>query len=80
MFRAHVCALIGFVVMLAAAQTQARELALSVDARVGGDSNIFRTENDPVRNRDETADGYFEFSPKVGVREITSISILYKVI
>ncbi|MCA9503951.1 MAG: hypothetical protein KC616_12770 [Myxococcales bacterium] len=50
--------------MLAAAtNASARELELSVDGRVGGDSNILR------RAEDEIEDGFFELSPKVRVRE-----------
>ncbi len=62
MVRAQVCAVFGFV-MLVATSTEARELELSVENRIGGDNNIFGV------SRDQTEDGFYEFAPKLVVRE-----------
>jgi hypothetical protein len=62
MYRALLCAGLGFV-MLSAVSANAREVAFSVDNRIGGDRNILRT-------TDRTkADGYWELVPKVTLRE-----------
>ncbi len=62
MYRVLVSAVFG-VVMLFAASVQAREFVFSVESRIGGDSNIFR-------RHDETVDdGFFEFAPRLIVRE-----------
>ena len=66
MRRAHLCAVLGFGLMLATASSEARELALSADFRVGGDNNIFRTGSNRV------ADGFIEISPRASVRESRS--------
>ena len=68
MVRARICALLGLGLMLAAASTQAREVQFFVENRLGGDSNVFRrdTNDDSV---DPAADGSWELSPRVTVRE-----------
>ena len=63
MFRAQTCAVLGFGLMLAAASTEARELELSVENRIVGDSNVFRTSSD------ERSDAYYALSPRILVRE-----------
>jgi hypothetical protein len=63
MFRAQICAVLGFGLMLAAASTEARELDFSVENRIGVDSNVFRNSFDRV------ADGFYSLSPRVAVRE-----------
>ncbi len=45
MQRAHVCAGLGIGFMLAASSTYAGQVELSVENRIGGDSNVLRTEN-----------------------------------
>ena len=62
MQRAHVCAGLGIGFMLAASSTYAGQVELSVESRIGGDSNVLRTEN-------PDADGTWEFAPRLGVRE-----------
>ena len=64
MFRAHFCAVLGSGLMLAAASAEAGEVLLSVDSRIGGDSNVFRTSDDRKQ------DGFFAFSPQLSVREL----------
>lgn len=64
MFRAHFCAVLGSGLMLAAASAEAGEVLLSVDSRIGGDSNVFRTSDD------RRPDGFFAFSPQLSVREL----------
>lgn len=66
MSRAQICAVLGFGLMLAAASTEARELGLSVDSRIAGDSNVFRS----ASNRIE--DGFLSLSPRVSLREPNS--------
>ena len=66
MFRAQCCAVVGFGLMLAAASTEARELEFSVENRITGDSNVFRSESDRV------ADGYYSLAPRIVVREDNS--------
>jgi hypothetical protein len=63
MFRAPRCAVLGIGLMLAAASTEAREIQLSIENRIGGDSNVFR------RSFDRKADGFNAISPRVIVRE-----------
>ena len=62
MVRAQVCAVLGFV-MLVAMSTEAREFEVSIENRIGGDDNIFGT------SRDQVEDGFYEFAPKLVVRE-----------
>jgi hypothetical protein len=66
MFRAQICAVLGFGLMLAAASTEARELELSVESRIAGDSNVFRSSSD------RKADGFIGLSPRIVVREANS--------
>lgn len=66
MFRALFCAALGFGLMLVSASTEARELGLSVESRIAGDSNVFRS----TSNRIE--DGFLALSPRVSVREQNS--------
>jgi hypothetical protein len=66
MFRAPRCAVLGFGLMLVAASTEAREVELSIENRVGGDSNVFRTSS----NR--TGDGFYAISPRLVLRERNS--------
>lgn len=63
MVRAHVCALLGFGLMLAAASTEARELNFLVDSNIGADTNVFQ------RVDNTKADGYWEFSPRIAVKD-----------
>ena len=63
MFHARNCAFLGFFLMLATTQVEARELLFSVDGNIGGDSNVFR------RSANADADGLFELSPRAIVRD-----------
>lgn len=63
MHRAQGCALWGSVLMLAAASTEAREMNFLVDSNLGWDSNVFQ------RSSQMRSDGYWEFSPRVIVRD-----------
>ena len=66
MFRVRVGAILGAVlgfVMLTPAFTNAREIELSVENRIGGDSNVFR------RNSAKNEDGFYEIAPRVTLRE-----------
>ncbi|MBC8187353.1 MAG: hypothetical protein H8E78_03980 [Proteobacteria bacterium] len=63
MHRAQGCALLGSVLMLAAASTEAREMNFLVDSSLGWDSNVFQ------RSARTRSDGYWEFSPRVIVRD-----------
>jgi len=63
MFRALCCAALGFGLMLVSASTEARELELSVENRIGVDSNVFR------RSSEREADGFYAISPRLTVRE-----------
>ena len=71
MFRAQVCAILGTALMFASAQAKARELIVSVDSRIGGDSNVFR------RSANALSDGLWEFSPRALVRD-TRETLEYK--
>ena len=62
MQRAHYCAGLGIGSMLAMSSAYAGELDLSIENRIGGDSNVFRSE-------DPTEDGTHEISPRVAVRD-----------
>jgi hypothetical protein len=64
MFRAQFCAVLGSGLMLAAASAEAGEVLLSVDSRIGGDSNVFRTSDD------RRQDGFIAFSPQLSVHEL----------
>jgi hypothetical protein len=66
MFRAPRCAVLGFGLMLVAASTEAREVQLSVENRMGGDSNVFR------RTSGRVDDGFYSLSPRLAVRETHS--------
>jgi hypothetical protein len=66
MFRARLCAALGIGLMLVSASTEAREIELSVDTRIGGDSNVFRNQ------ADKKSDGFFQLAPKLVVREQNS--------
>ncbi len=63
MQRAHVCAGLGIGFMLAASSTYAGQVELSVETRLGGDSNVFR------QSVDKTDDGTFDISPRLGVHD-----------
>jgi hypothetical protein len=63
MLRAQACALLGFGLMLVAASTEARELNFRVDSGIGVDTNVFR------RDTNRTEDGFWEFSPRIAVRD-----------
>ncbi len=63
MQRAHVCAGLGLGMMLVASSTYAGEVELSVESRIGGDSNVFRT------STGKTHDGTFDISPRISVRD-----------
>ena len=62
MQRALVCAGLGLGFMLAASSTYAGEVELSVENRIGGDSNVLRAEN-------PDADGTWELTPRFGVHD-----------
>ena len=64
MRHAQRCAVMG-IVMMWASVTGARELGLSVENRLGGDSNAFRTANASA----EEPRAFYEISPVVEVRE-----------
>lgn len=66
MFRAPRCAVLGFGLMLVAASTEAREVQLSVENRMGADSNVFR------RSSGRVDDGFYSLSPRLAVRETHS--------
>jgi hypothetical protein len=63
MQRAHFCALWGLGLMLAASSTRAGQVELSVEGRLGGDSNVFRS------SADEKDDGTFDISPRLSARD-----------
>lgn len=66
MQRARACAGVGIGLMLATASTTwAGQLDLSLENRLGGDSNVFRAEHDL------TDDGTHEIIPRVAVRDDT---------
>lgn len=69
MQRARFCALWGLGMMLASSSTRAGELELSVEGRLGGESNVFRSDDSPELNQDPTEDGIFDISPRVGARD-----------
>jgi hypothetical protein len=62
MARAQFCAILGIGLMLAASSSQARELVLGVNSRIGGDSNVFRA------TTDKTGDGFWSIAPRLTVR------------
>lgn len=62
MYRAFVATMMGSV-MLCAASADAGEAVLSLESRIGGDSNIFRQPQGKVD------DGFFELVPRLRVRE-----------
>ena len=64
MARAQLCAILGIALMLAATPSQARELVLGVDSRIGGDNNIFRATSD------KTEDGFWSISPRLTLRAL----------
>lgn len=66
---ARLRATLGIFVMLCAASTEAGELELFVENRLGGDSNVLRRSEQSVTG--EVADGFWEFAPGVGVRDET---------
>lgn len=70
MQRARFCALWGMGLMLAASSTRAGQVELSVEGRLGGESNVFRSDDVPEQNFDPVADGIFDISPRIGVREL----------
>jgi hypothetical protein len=63
MFRAHACAVLGIGLMLAVAEAHAGEVELSVESRMGGDSNVLRT------STEKREDGFFALAPRLAVRE-----------
>lgn len=63
MFRGRRSAVLGLFLMLAACSAEARELGLSIDGRVGGDSNVTRSRDDEIE------DGFFEVSPRFSLTE-----------
>jgi hypothetical protein len=71
MVRARICALLGLFLMLAASTTEARELELSLEGRLGGDSNVFRTQTGGLGDAEQNSpgDGTFEFAPRIILRE-----------
>jgi hypothetical protein len=69
MQRAHICAGLGIGLMLWASSAVSGQVDLSVENRIGGDSNVLRSENDPERNSDPIEDGTYEISPRLSVRD-----------
>ena len=71
MSRAQVCAsILGLGLMLTASSTEARELELFLETRLGGDSNVFRRAEDPAdQNLDPKAAGTWEISPRLTLRD-----------
>lgn len=69
MQRARFCAGLGIGLMLSASSTFAGQVELSVENRIGGDSNVFRSQNDPQTNSNRKSDGTYEISPRIGFRE-----------
>ncbi len=78
MQRAHVCAGLGLGFMLAASSTYAGEVQLSVENRIGGDSNVFRAANSRIDDgtppevhtaADKIHDGTIDISPTLGVHD-----------
>ena len=67
MVRAHVCVLVGLGLMLAAASTQARQLELSVENRLGGTDNVFQVAKESPATPKE--DGFWELAPRLVVRD-----------
>ena len=67
MFRARICAFMGFCLMLAPASSEARELRFSVENRVGGNDNVFRSNEDA--SVDKKADGFWEIAPRLSLAE-----------
>lgn len=68
MSRAHVCAsILGLGLMLAAASTDARELELFVENRIGGDSNVFRRSKEG--SVPTTRGGVWEIAPRLTLRD-----------
>lgn len=63
MQRAHVCAGLGLGFMLAASSTYAGQANLSVETRLGGDSNVFRASTDRIN------DGTLDISPTFGIHD-----------
>ncbi len=63
MQRARVCAGMGIGIMLATYSARAGQVDLSVEGRLGGESNVFRSELNRVK------DGTFEITPRLGVQE-----------
>jgi hypothetical protein len=67
MFFARRSAILGLGLMLAAASTEAREFELSLESRMTGENNVFRTSDNP------SSDGFFTLAPRVAVRENNSV-------
>lgn len=68
MSRAQTCAsILGLGLMLSAASTEARELELFVESRLGADSNVFRRADES--ELPETAGGVWELAPRLTVRD-----------
>lgn len=63
MQRAQLCAGLGIGLMLATSSAQAGQVDLSVEGRLGGESNVFRSETNRIE------DGTFEITPRLGVTE-----------
>ncbi len=63
MSRKRLGLLLGFVLMWPATALQARELELSVGQRIGGDSNVLRTDGREIE------DGFYELAPTLIARE-----------
>ena len=72
MFRALRCALLGTFSMLAATSTYAGEAELSLESRVGGDSNVLRRPTRPSSVRDSDSlvrAAFWEFTPQLKLSE-----------
>jgi hypothetical protein len=55
--------------LLAASSTRAGQVELSVEGRLGGESNVFRSDDVPEQDLDPVSDGIFDISPRVGLRD-----------
>lgn len=63
MSRKRLGVLLGFILMWPATALRARELELSIGQRIGGDSNVLRTEEREIE------DGFYELAPTLVARE-----------
>ena len=75
MFRAQICAVMGMVLMLASTSTDAAELSLFVENRLGGTDNA--TQRSQVSAGGRRSDGFWELAPRLTLRENQTKELLY---